>query len=71
MGRAEIEAVFFIPILSSTDRNELRQIVVERTQAVVHPSAECRKFAVQHIPSGVKLRLCHVIAIRRPHRADN
>ena len=51
--------------------DELRQVVVERAQAVVDPRADRRELALEHVPAGVELELGAVVVVGRPHRADD
>ena len=51
--------------------DELRQVVVQRAQTVVHPRADRRKIAIDAVPAGVKLKLRTVVAVVGPHRADD
>ena len=71
VGRPQVVAVSLVPVLASADRNELRQVVVQRAETVMHPGAERRKVAVVQVAPGVELRLCSVIAVGRPHRTDD
>ena len=71
MRGAEVMAVLRVPVLAVAHRDELRQVVVERAESVVHPGAERRELAVEHVPAGVELRLGAVIVVGRVHRADD
>ena len=51
--------------------DELRQVVVERAEAVVNPRADRRKQSFERVPAGVELQLCAVVVVGRPHRADD
>ena len=51
--------------------HELRQVVVERAQAVADPRADRGKDSFEHVPAGVELQLGAVIVVGRPHRADD
>src|SRR5436190_14417011 len=62
--------VFPVPDLACADGNELRQIVIERAEAIVHPGAEGWKLSIEHVASGMELGLGTVIAICGPHRTD-
>ena len=48
--------------------DELRQRVVQRTESVIHPRANRRVRSFERMPAGVKLKLCSVIVVGRPHR---
>ena len=37
----------------------------------MHPRAERRELAVEHVPAGVELRLGAVVVVGRVHRADD
>ena len=67
----EIVAVALVPVLARADRDELRQVVVERAETVVDPGAERRESRRRHVPAGVKLRLRTVVAVGRPHRTHD
>ena len=67
----EIVTVAFVPVFAIADRDELRQIVVERAEPVVDPGTECRKVAVVLMTSGVELRLRTVVAVGGPHRTHD
>ena len=51
--------------------DELRQVVVERAEAVVDPRADRGKLPLEHVPAGVELELGAVVVVGRPHRADD
>ena len=51
--------------------DELRQVVVERPQAVMDPRADRGKLPFEHVPAGVELELRAVIVVGGPHRADD
>ena len=55
----------------SAQHDELRQVLVQRAQAVVNPRADRRKIAVEHVAAGVKLQLGAVIDVVGPHRAND
>ena len=71
VGGAEVDAVLAIPVFPETNRDELRQLVVDRPEAVMHPAAERRLGGVEHVAAGVKLRLRAVVGVGGPHRADD
>jgi hypothetical protein len=71
VGRAEVVAVLRVPVLAPADRDELRQVVVERAQAVMHPGAQRWVLAVEHVAAGVELRLGAVVVVGGVHRADD
>jgi len=60
-----------IPILAVAQRDKLRQVVIQRSQSVMHPRAERRIFAVEHVATGMKLRLRSVIVVGRVHRSNH
>ena len=68
VSRPEIDTVLLVPILPFAYRDELRQIVVERSQTVVHPRSERGELAVKRVTASVKLGLGHVVAVSGPHR---
>ena len=70
VGRAEVVAVLGVPVLAAPHGDELRQVVVERAQPVVHPGAQRGELAVQHVPAGMELRLGPVVVVGGVHRAD-
>ena len=51
--------------------HELRQVVVERAQAVMDPRADRRERPFERVPAGVELKLGPVVVVGRPHRADD
>ena len=51
--------------------DELRQVVVERAQAVVDPRADGREIPLEHVAAGVELELGAVVVVGGPHRADD
>ena len=51
--------------------DELRQVVVERAEAVVDPRADRRERPFEHVPAGVELELGAVVVVGGPHRADD
>ena len=51
--------------------DELRQVVVERAQAVVDPRADRGELPFEHVPAGVELQLGAVVVVGGPHRADD
>ncbi len=51
--------------------HELRQVGVERAQAVMNPRADRRKGPLQRMPAGMELKLGAVVIVGRPHRADH
>ena len=71
MGGAEVVAVLLVPVFAGPDRDELRQIVVERAEAVMDPGPQGRELAVEHVPAGVELRLRAVVVVGRVHRAHD
>jgi hypothetical protein len=67
------EVVGAVPFLSAAavgqrraEDHELRQVVVERAEAVVDPRAERGEEPVEQVPAGVELKLCAVVAIFGP-----
>ena len=50
--------------------HELRQVLVERSQAVMHPRADRRQITVEHVPAGVELQDGAMIVVGGVHRAD-
>src|SRR5262245_10639490 len=55
----------------SAEDDELRQVVVQRAEAVVDPGADRGKVAIDTVAAGVKLKLRTVVAVFGPHGADN
>ena len=51
-------------------RDELRQVVAQRPQAVVDPGADRRIAAVEQMAAGEELQLRAVVVVGRVHRAD-
>ena len=51
--------------------DELRQVLVERAQAVVDPGADRGEEAVERVAAGVELKLGAVVDVVGPHRADD
>ena len=52
-------------------RDELRQVVAQRPEAVVDPRADRRVAAVEQMPAGEELQLGAVVVVGRVHRADH
>ena len=46
---------------------ELRKVLIERTETVIDPCADCRYARIQHMSAGMKLDLGPVIVICGPH----
>src|SRR5262249_37064330 len=70
---AEIVGVKVLPharvgVLAQED--ELRQVLVERPQAVVNPRADDRLSLIEGVPAGVHLELSAVVVVGRVYRAD-
>src|SRR5262245_66342513 len=55
---------------SAAQYDKLRQIVAQRPEAVVHPRPNRWMEPVKDVPPGVQLKLCRMIVVGRPHRAD-
>ena len=51
--------------------DELREILVQRAEAVIHPGADRRFLHIEHVPARVELHLRAVVVVRRPHGADH
>ena len=49
----------------------LRQVLVERAQAVADPRADGREGPLADVPAGVQLELGPVVVVGRPQRADH
>src|SRR4051794_39387150 len=54
-----------------SEHDKLRQVVFERSQAVMHPRADGREMPVQNAPAGMKFKLRAVVVVRGPHRPDD
>ena len=67
VGGAEVEAVFLVPVFAGAEGDKLREIIVQRAEAIVNPGAERGKLPVEHIAAGVELGLRHVVGVGRPH----
>src|SRR5262245_21794564 len=51
--------------------NELRQVLIERAEAVVNPGADRGKIAVEFVTSGMELQLRAVVNVVREHRPND
>ena len=71
MSGTEVMPIFGVPVLAVPHRDKLRKVVVDRAQAVMHPRAKRRKFAIEHVPSRMKLSLGAMIIVRGPQRAHD
>ena len=69
VGRPEVVAVALVPVLPRAHRHELREVLVQRTQPVMHPGAEVGEVAVVLVTARVELRLRAVVAVGGPQRA--
>ena len=69
VGGPEVVAVALVPILPRAHRHELREVLVERPEPVMHPGAEVGEVAVVLVAAGVELRLRAVVAVGGPQRA--
>ena len=76
MFRAEIAAVVSTHAAAAVSgtashHDELRQVVVERSQPVMDPRPDRRMEAVKNVAAGVKLKLSRVVVVCRPHRSHD
>ena len=71
VGGSEVVAVPGVPVLAVAHRDELRQVLVERAQAVVDPGPQRGELAVEHVPAGVELRLGAVVVVGGVHRSHH
>ena len=69
VGGSEVVAVALVPVLPRAHRDELRQVLIERSQPVMHPGSEVGEVAVVLVTAGVELRLRAVVAVGGPQRA--
>ena len=70
MCGAEVMTIALVPILTRAHGNELRQVLVERTESVMNPGAEVWEISVVLVASGVKLRLSSMIAVCGPEGSN-
>src|SRR5438105_675054 len=54
-----------------SQHDELRQVIVQRAKAVMRPGADRGKVAINAVAARMELKLCAMIAVFGPHRADN
>jgi hypothetical protein len=66
VGGSEVVAVALVPVLPRAHRHELREVLVERPEPVMHPGSEVWEIAVVLVAAGVELRLRAVVAVGGP-----
>ena len=62
-----------VPFIEKTGSNidELREIIVKRTEAVGDPCTDGGFVRIKHMSPRMKLDLCPVVVVSGPHRANN
>ena len=70
VGGAEVTAVALVE-KARPHVDELREIFVERAEAVIDPRTDGRLLRVEHVTAGMELHLRAVVVIGRPHRAHD
>ena len=68
---ARVDAPETLRLERRAHRDELRQVVAQRSQPVMNPGADRRMAAVEKMAAGKKLHLGAVVVVRRVHRADD